>query len=577
MADKLEAILLRLGLDASGFTRGTREARKELGLMGQATNSLKGELASLAAQAAAGVGMAMLAREALQFAEAVTKVHEQTGLSIESIQFLRLAADLTGTSIDSLAGLVNKMQRQLVEASKDPGLTQQFQMLGLSVAELRKMQPEQQLQAIASAIAKIEDPAEQAAAAVLAFGKSGAEALPELKALANQQNELQAAFERTGGAVSGETIAAVEGLGDSFAELKTAIVSMATELLGAAAPALRSFLETATEVIGGLRLLDKEGTNVGVNLTGQIEKAQEALKGLERTAYASLGGVSQSTLDAIEAQKKLIADLQRQEQEYYGLGEAGAAKAKADRIRQNEELQKALSDGTLAEVQVRVQHERDGHFQAELAELQHQERKAGIIAGANATILEQDLAFRQQMADQARVGSIAEQDVLHGGLTKLEQFQADSWDNQVATVAGGLAQMTAGIAQHSKAAFEVNKAASMVNTIVQTIQAVTKAWADYGWPYGAVLGAAIAAAGAAQLNAIRSTSFNGGGGGIAPSNATQPAQPVAQAGNQAQGAGGVLRVEGLSPDSVLSGASAQALAQKLLEYQKDGGTVVFTP
>jgi hypothetical protein len=39
----------------------------------------------------------------------------------------------------------------------------------------------------------------------------------------------------------------------------------------------------------------------------------------------------------------------------------------------------------------------------------------------------------------------------------------------------------------------------------------------------------------------------------------------------------VLRVEGLSPDSVLSGASAQALAQKLLEYQKDGGTVVFTP
>src|SRR6185503_6943255 len=198
MADNVEAILLRLGLDASGFTQGARNARKEMGLMEKGVGSLKGELAGLAAGLAAGIGIAALAREALQFAEAVTKVHDQTGLAVDSIQYLRLAADLTGVSIDSLAGLVNKMQRQLVEASGNKKVAQQFKDIGLEIEDLRKMRPEDQLQAIAKAIAEIQDPAEQSAAAVLAFGKSGAEALPELKALASQQTELQDAFTRTG-------------------------------------------------------------------------------------------------------------------------------------------------------------------------------------------------------------------------------------------------------------------------------------------------------------------------------------------------------------------------------------------
>lgn len=571
MADNVEAILLRLGLDASGFTKGTRQARQELGLMEKGVGSLKGEIAALAATAAAGIGFAVLIHEALAFAESVTKVHDQTGLAVESIQYLRLAADLTGTSIDSLAGLVSKMQRQLVEAGTNDKLHAQLAAIGVNVEQLRNLRPEEQLQAIANAIGQIQDPAEQAAAAVVAFGKSGAEALPQIKALASQQEELQAAFTRTGGAVSGDTIAAVEGLGDSFAELKTAVVAMATELVGAAAPALRSFLEVTTEVVAGLRLLDGEGSNALVNLDNKIDNLQGRIDSFKKSnPFPDDWGKQQ--LATMEAQLKVLRE---QEQVMLGVGEAGAKAFAADRLAKQLALEKALSDGTLAEVQVRVQHVKDGQFATELAEQQHQERRAAIIANANATLLEQDLAFRQQMSEHAMAGSIEVQDVVHGGLSAIEQFQADSWQNQVQTVAGSLSQMTAGIAQHSKAAFEVNKAASIVNTVVQTIQAVTKAWADYGWPYGAVVGAAIAAAGIAQVQAIKNTSFNGGGGGVPPSGATTPPVNTATQGGGGQGNGQTLRVEGLSADSIVTGASARALAEKLLEFQKDGGQVVF--
>ncbi len=573
MTDTTEAILLRLGLDASGFSKGTRQAKTELGSLEKGVDGLKDKLGEFAAVAAAGLGLVELTKSALEFAESVTRVHQQTGLAVEDIQFLRLAADLTGGSVDNLATLVNKMQRQLVEVGTNTKLHEQLANIGIDVEELRKLGPADQLQAMAEAIANIKDPAEQATAAVLAFGKSGAEALPQIKALAEQQTELHDAFIRTGGAVSGNTIDAVHGLGDAFTETKTAVVALATELLGGVAPAFKSFLETVTEVVAGLRLLDGQGDNAMVNLDSSILRLQDSIASFKKNnPFPDEFG--KQYLANLESQ---LAAVTKQYDELANLGAACAAKQKADKLATALAVEKAISDGTLAEVQVRVQHETDAHFQIEAEELAHQQRKMDIIGAANRSILDEDTAFHDKLVEHANLGSIAEQDVLHGGLTALEQFQADSWDNQVATVAGGLEKMTAGIAQHSKAAFEVNKAAAIVNTVVQTIQAVTKAWADYGWPYGAIMGAAIAAAGALQVSAIKSTTFKGGGGGIAPSNATTPAQPTAPAGNGAQGSGGVLRVEGLSADSVLSGASAQALAQKLLEFQKDGGQVVFQP
>jgi hypothetical protein len=575
MADNIEAILLRLGLDASGFTKGARDARKEMGLMEKGVGSLRSSIGGLAGQLAAGLGVAVLAREALQFAESVTKVHEQTGLAISSIQFLRLAADQTGTSVDSLAGLVNKMQRQLVEAGNNDKLAQQFTDMGLSVEQLRTQRPEEQLDSIAKAIAAINDPAERSTAAVAAFGKSGADAIPELVALAEQSDVLTEAFQRTGGAVSDEAIAQVEGLGDAMGQVKVAVVALATELLGQAAPALTSFLETTTKVVAGLRLLDGEGDNAMVNLDSKIRAAAQELNTLRINAENGMVALNGTPIQAaIAAQEQLVAKLREEYDVLAGLGTAGASRAKQEKA-----FQDLLAQGaTDAATALTASLESDLAIRAAFGELRYEQD----------TALEQRLFEMREAARQRELDAMMEaqreqtdfeiglqeqtDSILGASMEEAKDLKITTMEQETAGIFQLLEAQTAGVSRHSKAMFEINKAAGIVNTVINTIQAVVGAWKDYGWPVGAVIGAAIAAAGAAQVQAIASTKF---GSKTAPSQAAAPATPTAPAAGGGGGGGGVLRVEGISGDQMMNAVSTRALVSRIIEAQKDGHTVVL--
>jgi hypothetical protein len=101
-------------------------------------------------------------------------------------------------------------------------------------------------------------------------------------------------------------------------------------------------------------------------------------------------------------------------------------------------------------------------------------------------------------------------------------------------------QMTAGLSAHSRAAFEVNKVASLAKATVsgyQMIQASAADGATWGGYWGALAEGGLAALYvAANLDAINSTQFGGGGnisstggsGGGVPSQATSPGVPVSQ-------------------------------------------------
>ena len=64
---------------------------------------------------------------------------------------------------------------------------------------------------------------------------------------------------------------------------------------------------------------------------------------------------------------------------------------------------------------------------------------------------------------------------------------------------------------HNRAIFEFSKASATASAIVNTYEGVTKAYAQGGF-YGFAMGAAVLAAGMAQVAQIRSQSFDGGGG-----------------------------------------------------------------
>lgn len=196
---------------------------------------LTGGLAAGAAAGAAAFGVA--AKQALAYADSLTKLSDRTGINVVGLQRLASVASASGNSIEDIAGAVNKFQRELVENSK--GTQEALGRIGLSVTLLRALKPEDQFIAIAKGIQTIKDPAEQTATAMQLFGRSGAEILPSLKAdvdkLANATVKMSA-----------EAVKALDDFGDGLANLKTSAISVAGEILAA-------FINTAKGIEQALR------------------------------------------------------------------------------------------------------------------------------------------------------------------------------------------------------------------------------------------------------------------------------------------------------------------------------------
>lgn len=579
MAD--EAILLRIGADASQLTKELRMARKELGVFGDGIAGLGSQITGLVATAAAGIGVAKLVGDALEFADAVRKVADQTGLATDAVQFLRFAADQTGTSVDSLAALVGKMQTQLVEASNgNKEVAQGIAGLGLDLTELRAMRPEEQFQAIASAIATIPDPAERATAANMAFGKSGKDALPQIIALGEGGQALRDQFEALGGPVSEDAINAVDLLGDTAAESKVAITALATEVVSELAPAFVAALQTLNEFIGGLRVLDGEGSNAAVNLDNKLRAAEQTLNTMRIAAERGDPFFNGERMDEAMAKQERVVQLLRDEYDaLQGLGLAGAAAAAKDK--QLTEMFAMNSEERIGNLLASLEGENAiriaSQLKIETGEAEHLARLALMREEARVAEMERVLEFNAQYENEM----VASQERLMGNMeagldtSKLQYEQ--SYGAMTHTVAGELEKQTAGVARHSKAMFELNKAAGITNAIVNTITAVTKAWSDYGWPVGAIMGAAIAAAGAVQVQTIANQKF-GQTGGLAPSQSTTPPTPTAPQGGGGNGQGGgdrTLRVQGIDPAKMFSGGMVRGLVAEIAEFQKDGGTVVL--
>lgn len=187
----------------------------------------------------------------------------------------------------------------------------------------------------------------------------------------------------------------------------------------------------------------------------------------------------------------------------------------------------AVPHETAAESDAREAAEREAERQRELLEQQLENVREYTLTREEIEIeaitrrlevlrtsREQDLIdqqrFEELSIEVARRGQQALTDIAIDGMSEREAFEAQSAQSRVQHVLGALTAMTAGVAQTNKALFNVNKAAAIANAIVSTHAGVTKALEAYPPPLSFIMAAAQAAAGAAQIQAIKSTSFGGG-------------------------------------------------------------------
>jgi hypothetical protein len=207
----------------------------------------------------------------------------------------------------------------------------------------------------------------------------------------------------------------------------------------------------------------------------------------------------------------------------------------------------------------------------------HEEKLEALRAGLEEElIIEEEYQILKQALEEKHLAKIAE--LRKKGMSDLEKFTNASYSKQAGMIAGYLADITAGVARENKAMFELNKAAGIANAIVSAYEGISHTLGAYPYPINIPLAAAHAAAAFAQVSAIKSQSFSSGGG-AAPSLAggtpATPVTPVNGGTPQSAGGGSLLTVEGISPDALFSGRTVRALAERLAEHQRDGGTVVF--
>lgn len=189
----------------------------------------------------------------------------------------------------------------------------------------------------------------------------------------------------------------------------------------------------------------------------------------------------------------------------------------------------ALSFGTETEIENRAYRERLDALDVYLSEATDQ------ISN------EQQIRERLELEHQARLGDLFAQ----GALERMK-FDAMTWDMQAKTVAGAVAGITSSVTGQSKRMFELNKLAAIADIIVSTSQGIMKAWGQGGF-FGIGMAALIAAAGALNLQRVKSTHFEGGGttapsiGSLAAGGAT-PTVPVPNAGAPAPASGSGVTV-----------------------------------
>jgi chemotaxis protein histidine kinase CheA len=173
-----------------------QQLKEQTAAAGQASTSafeasvlFAGGVASAAASAvAAGAALAGMIEHLMGYSLQLQNANLQTGWNVESWQKLNRVGDELGFGFDRMRSAVERLEKNIETGGKA------LAKFGIEVESLKGLNPEDQFRAIATSIMGIKDPSERTAAAMAAFGKTGAELIPVLDQVASGADRFQKAL-----------------------------------------------------------------------------------------------------------------------------------------------------------------------------------------------------------------------------------------------------------------------------------------------------------------------------------------------------------------------------------------------
>ncbi len=282
-------LTVTLGAKDEGLSAAMKGAEKGVASLGKAFAAL--------GVAAAAVGAAKLAFDAFKgladYAGGISDLAAQTGMTAQATMVWGQALKNAGLGADALGQLVNKLQKAMTGVNEQGEPTNKaFERLGINMTALRAMRPDEQMDAVAKAIAALPDPAARAATAMEIFGKSGAKAL----ALFTDGSALDTARQQLGGLAEnlGANIESLDKLSDA---LNAAGENKSLQFMAGFAKSFSGDIDAAADSINKLDL-SKLGETLGDVAKDAFSLSQRMMK-MQRTVLSMIGLGNGNNLDYI--------------------------------------------------------------------------------------------------------------------------------------------------------------------------------------------------------------------------------------------------------------------------------------
>lgn len=226
----IASLLVNVAADTSQLTKGVKDIQSSL-------DTTAGIAKKAGAAIAASFSIGAVASAVNKFVEvtgALTDMAAKTGISTTELQKLKFAAEQNGGTLEGVTKGITKMGKALVEGKSST--VESLKALGLSLTDVRNMDPATAFATIGDAIAKLPNPLERSKVAMDLFGKSGADLLPMMT---GNLSETMRAAEKLGIVLDEQTVKAGDDLGDTLSALSSVGQAMIGRMLAPLLPALQ--------------------------------------------------------------------------------------------------------------------------------------------------------------------------------------------------------------------------------------------------------------------------------------------------------------------------------------------------
>jgi hypothetical protein len=594
--------------------------------------------AAAAAGVALGVALTKEGLSAADALAKLSRSMDATADGLQAMQIAADRSGVSAGALATSAQTLNRELAKAAREGSGPA-AEALERLGLNARELSDMDVDQRMATLSDRMFELGMSAGQAQDVMRDLGIRSREMALLMVGGGDAIRQARQDVDDFGLSLSDVDAANIERANDAMADVKRIVDAVQQRLAAAFAPVLEmisnKFIDASREA-GGFRDAIDSGIRLGIKAFAFLADAIEGVNRIFQVAgnaiavgfaqlvsdvftftdaivngpirvvnllIAALNAVTGTTFEPIglsdfgrrieEASQyhlQVVAEGQKQIAAILAapLPSEGILKSYDDAVIAANAASQAQIDAAAARDEMLRQMEEERGVQVDEKELARKEKEKAAME-ARLESLNQHLMTELELERHQQAARIAELMAFHNaGLTSEEEYFAQLQKLQEKHEAaigkiqakGGKDQIKEG-QQTMQSIFESTKVGAIATALIKAREAITSAYAFGnkigGPPVGAAFAGVAGAFQASQIAGMRSSTLSGGGGGAAVSGGGGGGGGVAMQAQAPQQSSPtqMLQVSGISTSDMFSGQVVRDLANKLLDFQRDGGRVVF--